>query len=62
MTVPATVVPGLFPLLLLTVGTDVPLPKPPGYEKPLSVESVRVDRYVFPPIKNFTLEQSEAAR
>jgi TolA-binding protein len=52
----------LYPLLLLTVGTDVPLPKPPGFSEPLSLEAARVDKYVFPPIKNFTLEQSEARR
>ncbi|MBN1309455.1 MAG: tetratricopeptide repeat protein [Chitinispirillaceae bacterium] len=52
----------LFPLLLMTVGTDVPLPKPPGFERPLSPEEVRIDRYAFPQLKNFTLQPTEASR
>jgi hypothetical protein len=52
----------LFPLLLMTVGTDVPLPKPPGFDEPLSLDDVRIDRYVFPPLKNFSLEPAEASR
>ncbi len=52
----------LYPLVLLTIGTDVPLPKPPGFSEPMLPEKARVDVYVFPSIKNFTLEQSEARR
>lgn len=53
---------GLFPILLMTVGTNVPMPQPPGFEKPMPLETVRIDNYRFPPIKNFTLQQSEASR
>jgi hypothetical protein len=53
---------GLFPLLLMTVGASVPMPKPPGHEKPISLEAVRIDNYIFPPIKNFSLQQAEASR
>ncbi|MBN1577208.1 MAG: tetratricopeptide repeat protein [Chitinispirillaceae bacterium] len=52
----------LFPLLLMTVGTDIPLPKPPGFDRPLSLDDVRIDRYVFPRLKNFTLQPTEASR
>ena len=52
----------VYPLLLLTVGADVPLPKPPGFAEPMALEDVRIDAYRFPPIKNFTLEQPEASR
>lgn len=52
----------LYPLLLLTVGTDVPLPKPPGFTEAMAPEAARVDNYVFPSIKNFTIEQSETSR
>ena len=52
----------LFPLLLMTIGTNVPLPKPPGFDEPLSLEDVRIDRYVFPPLKNFSLEPAEVSR
>ena len=52
----------LFPLLLMTVGTDVPLPTPPGYDEPWSLDDVHIDRYVFPPLKNFTLEPMEVSR
>lgn len=50
---------GVFPLLLMSVGTKVSLPKPPGFNKPLAAEEVREDVYKFPSIKNFSPEQKE---
>lgn len=50
---------GLFPLLLMTIGTDLAMPKPPGYDASMTLEDVRNDKYVFPEIKNFSLEQIE---
>ncbi len=52
----------LLPVLNITTGADIPIPKPPGSEKPLSLEEVRIDKYVFPYIKNFSIEPSEASR
>jgi hypothetical protein len=40
----------------------VSLPEPPGFTEPMSPDAARVDTYVFPPIKNFTIEQPEARR
>lgn len=47
----------LFPLLLMTIGSDTPQAKPPHYDKSLQPEQVRVDVYRFPAIKNFSPPQ-----
>ncbi|MBN1600802.1 MAG: tetratricopeptide repeat protein [Chitinispirillaceae bacterium] len=44
---------GIKPLILYTTGAKTSYPKPPGYDKPLSLEEVRFDKYVFPKIANF---------
>jgi hypothetical protein len=45
---------GVYPLLLLTTGTDLSLPKPPGFDKPLPVSALEANIYKFPVIKNFS--------
>jgi hypothetical protein len=52
---------GFFPLLLMSIGTDLVMPKPPGYDSPMTLEEVRSDKYVFPEIRNFTLEQTKVS-
>lgn len=49
----------LFLRLRLQTEKSVILPKPPGFDKPLTPDEVRIDAYQFPVIKNFTLEQKE---
>ena len=44
----------------MNITTHVPLPKPPGFEKPLPAEQVSVDVYKFPEIKNFSTDGKEA--
>ena len=53
---------GFYPLLLMTVGTETAMPKPPGAEKTLTLDDVRSDVYQFPAIKNFTLKEIEASQ
>jgi hypothetical protein len=43
----------------MSVGAKVSLPKPPGFDKPLTAEEVREDVYKFPSIKNFSPEHKE---
>lgn len=45
----------VYPMIIHTIGTNVPLPKPPGYEKPLTKEETAADKYVFPVVTNFTI-------
>jgi TolA-binding protein len=47
---------GIKPMILFTTGTKQSYPKPPGHTTPLSLEEVRVDKYVFPVITNFELQ------
>jgi len=49
----------LFLRLRLQTEKNVTLPKPPGFDKPLAPDEVRIDTYSFPVIKNFSLEQKE---
>jgi len=48
---------GIYPLILLSSGTDVALPQPPGYDAPMAVQDAAVDKYVFPEIRNFTVKK-----
>ncbi len=59
---PPGTTPGLFPLVVLKIGASVPLPKPPGFESPLSPDEARVDTYRFPALKNFSVPVQEATR
>ena len=45
---------GFYPLVVMNIGTQIPLPKPPGSKKPLLPEEVKIDTYKFPYIKNFS--------
>lgn len=47
---------GIYPYLTLSTSDKNFLPKPPGSEKPMSIEDVRIDKYSFPFIKNFSPE------
>jgi len=47
---------GIYPLLLMTVGTNIPLPQPPGYDTPMSAAQAEIDSYHFPFLKNFSTE------
>jgi tetratricopeptide (TPR) repeat protein len=48
---------GIFPCLTISVFDKNFLPKPPGYEKPMTVDEVRIDKYKIPFIKNFSLPE-----
>lgn len=47
---------GLYPLLLINIGADVPVPLPPGYREAMPVAEAGVDVYRFPYLKNFSAE------
>jgi TolA-binding protein len=47
---------GIKPLIMFTTGTKSSHPKPPGFQKPMSLEEVRIDKYVFPEISNFEIK------
>jgi TolA-binding protein len=47
---------GIKLLVSYTTGAKTSYPKPPGFQKALSLEEVRVDKYVFPKIANFEFE------